>query len=268
MAHTTTLANGQQVQYVDTVGPCEAAPTVVLLHAFLTDSRMFDPQVEALGRDFRLIAVDERGHGGTPGDGPFDYWDVARDVLGLLDELQVERAAVVGTSQGGFVGMRLALLAPERVSALAVLGTSADAQAPEIAAGYLQMGEVWAAKGGTPELVDTMVAICLGESAPDAVRERWREIWAQVPGDRVLANIHPLVGRDSLVERLAEITCPTLVLHGSADAAYPVAHAQQIAEGVPGAEPLVLIEGGGHFLSLTDADEVNPALRAFLLRHA
>ena len=268
MSQTATLANGQQVHYVDTAGPSPAAPTVVLLHAFLTDTRMFAPQVEALNQDFRLIAVDERGHGGTPGDGPFDYWDVARDVLGLLDELQVDRAAVVGTSQGGFVGMRLALLAPERVSALAVLGTSADAQAPEIAAGYRQMGEIWAAKGGTPELVDTMVAICLGASAPEAVRDRWREVWAHAPGDRVLANIRTLVGRDSLVERLPEIGCPTLVLHGSADAAYPVAHAQQIVDGVPGAEPLFLVEGGGHFLSLTDADEVNPPLRAFLTEHA
>ena len=268
MSQTTTLPGGQQVHYVDSPGPSATAPTVVLLHAFLMDNRMFEPQLEALGHDFRLVAVDERGHGGTPGNGPFDYWDVARDVLVLLDELQVERAAVVGTSQGGFVGMRMALLAPERVSALAVLGTSANAQDPEIAAGYLQMGEIWAAKGGTAELVDTMVAICLGSRAPESVQATWRAAWAQVPGDRVLANIRPLVSRDSLVERLPEISCPTLVLHGSADAAYPVAHGQQIVDGVPGAEPLVLVEGGAHFLSLTDAEEVNPSLRAFLAKQA
>ena len=268
MSQTATLPDGQQIHYADTAGPSAAAPTVVLLHAFLMDTRMFEPQMSALGKDFRLIAVDERGHGGTPGDGPFDYWDVARDVLALLDELGVERAAVVGTSQGGFVGMRMALLAPERVSALAVLGTSANAQDAEIAAGYLQMGEIWAAKGGTPELVETMVAICLGSRAPQPVQDAWRAAWAQVPGDRVLANIRPLVDRDSLVDRLPEIRCPTLVLHGSADAAYPVAHGQQIVDRVPGAEPLVLVEGGGHFLSLTDADEVNPSLRAFLAEHA
>lgn len=265
MSTTASLRDGQQISYVDTGG---FGPPVVLLHAFLMDVRMFEPQVQALSEEFRLIAVDERGHGGTPADGPFDYWDVARDVLGLLDVLEVERAAVVGTSQGGFVGMRMALLARARISALVVLGTSAASQDPEIAAGYVRMGEVWAEKGALPELLDTMEAVCLGERAPARLRAAWRERWAQVPGDRVAADIAPLVERDSLIPRLGDIRCPTLVLHGTADAAYPVAHAQQIVDAVPAAEPLVVVEGGAHFLSLTDADEVNPRLREFLRQHA
>lgn len=265
MSATALLPNGQQVHYVDTGG--EGTP-VVLLHAFLMDVRMFEPQLSALSDRFRLIAVDERGHGGTPGDGPFDYWDVARDVLGLLDVLELPRVAVVGTSQGGFVALRLALLAPERISAIAVLGTSAASQDPEIAAGYVRMGEVWDAKGPEPQLLDTMEAVCLGERAAAPLRAAWREAWRQVPGERVAANIAPLVARDSLVPRLAEIRCPTLVLHGSADAAYPVDHAEQIVDVVPRAEPLVVVEGGAHFLSLTDADEVTPLLGAFLAEHA
>ncbi len=251
------LPGGQSMTYVDHGGD---GPVVVLLHAFLMDHEMFAPQVAALGDAFRLVAVDERGHGGTPADGPFDYWDVARDVLALLDVLGVERAAVLGTSQGGFVALRLALLAPERVSSLVLLGTSADVQDPPVAAAYRELGQAWVANGPAEQILDTVATICLG-AAPS---EAWREKWRAVPGERVLANITTLVDRDGLLDRLGDITCPALVLHGSADGAYPVAHAQQVVAGLKGALPLVLVDGGAHFLSYTDPDAVNPAIRQFL----
>jgi pimeloyl-ACP methyl ester carboxylesterase len=261
----TTVVAGQPVSHVDHGGP---GPVVVLLHSFLMDAEMFDPQVASLGADLRLVTVDERGHGGTPADGPFDYWDCARDVLGLLDALGVERAALVGTSQGGFIALRVALLAPERVSCLALLGTSADAQDPEVAAAYRGLGDAWAAKGPQDALVDSVATICLGERADAGLVEHWKAKWRAVPPAQVKANIGTLVGRESLLDRLAEVTCPVLVLHGTADGAYPVTHAEQVVAGVPHAEPLVVVDGGAHFLSLTDAAEVDPALRAFLLRHA
>lgn len=136
---SVTLPGGQEVAYTDHGG---SGPVVVLLHSFLMDGRMFEPQLAAFD-GFRCVTVDERGHGGTPASGPFDYWDVARDVLGVLDHLGVERAAVVGTSQGGFVALRMALLAPERVTALAVLGTSAAAEDPAVAAGYRAVLDAW-----------------------------------------------------------------------------------------------------------------------------
>ena len=257
MSRTATLPDGQSVRYVDHGGD---GPPVVLLHSFLMDAEMFAPQVRDLGDAFRLVAVDERGHGGTPANGPFDYWDVARDVLGLLDELGVDSAAVVGTSQGGFVGLRMALLAPERVRALVLMGTSAAAQAPEIAAAYRELGEAWVENGPAEPLLDTVATICLGTTdAGD-----WREKWRQVPPEQVRANLATLVEREGLLDRLGEIRCPALVLHGSADGAYPVEHAQQIVDGLPAARPLVVVDGGAHFLSLTDADAVDPALREFL----
>src|ERR1700754_1457108 len=130
MVSTVTLSSGQRLYYTDHGGH---GPAVVLLHSFLMDGEMFAPQVAALGEEFRLITVDERGHGGTPADEPFDYWEVAHDVLALLDQLGIQRAAVVVTSQGAFIGMRMALTAPDRISALAVLGTSAAAEDAEIA---------------------------------------------------------------------------------------------------------------------------------------
>jgi pimeloyl-ACP methyl ester carboxylesterase len=259
MRSTATVNDGQLVTYVDHGG---SGPAVLLLHSYLMDADMFAPQVAAFGGAYRLIAMDERGHGDTPADGPFTYWDVARDALGLLDELGVDRCAVVGTSQGGFIGLRMALLAPERVTALALLGTSGAAEDPEVAAGYRQAAAAWREYGATQELLDLNAAICLGQY--DATE--WQAKWRRLSGDHVDRVLTPLVERDGVLDRASEIRCPAMVLHGSADAAYSVDRARELAEALPNAEPPVIVEGGAHFLSLTDADAVNPHLRAFLAR--
>ncbi|EWM14148.1 alpha/beta fold hydrolase [Kutzneria sp. 744] len=235
-------------------------PAVVLLHSFLMDGGMFEPQVAALGDAFRLVTIDERGHGQTPADGPFTYWDVARDVLEVVDQLGIDQFAVVGTSQGGFVGLRLALLAPDRVTALAVMGSSAAPEDPHVAEAYRGLGALWTTQGPTDQLLDMVATICIG--AMDA--SAWKVKLRALPYERVPMLLEALTGRDGVIDRLGEISCPTLVLHGTADAAYPVERAEEIVAAVPKAEPLVLVEGGAHFLSLTDPDAVNPPLREFL----
>jgi pimeloyl-ACP methyl ester carboxylesterase len=259
MRSTVKVNGGQLVSYTDHGG---TGPAVLLLHSYLMDQDMFAPQVEALGWNFRLIAMDERGHGGTPAEAPFTFWDVARDALGLLDELKVDRCAVVGTSQGGFIAMRMALLAPDRVGALALLGTSGTAEDPDVAAAYRQAAAAWQQHGPTQELLDLNAAICLGQY--DATE--WQRRWRMLSGDHVDRVLTPLVERDSVLDRAGEIHCPALVLHGSADAAYPVDRATELAQALPNAEPAVIIDGGAHFLSLTDADAVNPRLQVFLSR--
>ena len=120
--------NGQRIYFEDTGG--DGAP-VILAHGFLMDHEMFEPQVDALAPEFRVITWDERGFGLTEFDGePFTYWDSALDCLALLDHLDIRRAVVGGMSQGGFVSLRAALTAPERVRALVLLDTAADVDTP------------------------------------------------------------------------------------------------------------------------------------------
>ncbi|GAA3648558.1 alpha/beta fold hydrolase [Lentzea roselyniae] len=256
---TITTGDGQLVSYVDHGGD---GPAVVLLHSFLMDVTMWAPQVEAFGRDYRLIAIDERGHGATPATGPFDYWDVAGDALAVLDALGIGDAAVVGTSQGGFIAIRMALLAPERITALAVLGTSGEPEDEQIAAAYDQLTEVWIAQG-PDTVVEATAKICLGDHDPS----EWTPKWSAVEPDRLRLISNALVSRDGILDRAGEITAPVLVLHGTADLAYPVAKAEALAAALPKAEPLVTIEGGAHFLSLTHAADVNPHLERFLSAH-
>jgi len=137
--------NGQRIYFEDTGG---GAP-VILGHGFLMDHEMFAPQVAVLAPEFRVITWDERGFGLTEFDGkPFTYWDSARDCLALLDDLGIDRAVVGGMSQGGFLSLRAALTAPERVRALVLLDTSADAGRRCVELGDVQRLELPADRSG------------------------------------------------------------------------------------------------------------------------
>ncbi|MGI5499594.1 alpha/beta fold hydrolase [Lentzea sp. CA-135723] len=253
---TLTTADGQLVSYVDHGGD---GPAVVLLHSFLMDVTMWAPQVAAFGDRYRLIAIDERGHGDTPATGPFDHWDVARDALAVLDALDVPRAAVIGTSQGGFAALRVALLAPGRVTALALLGTSGEPEDEQVAAAYDQLAEVWIAQG--PEsVIEAVAKICLGDYDP----ADWTPKWSAVEPARLRLIMSALVSREGVLDQVGAIDVPALVLHGTADLAYPFAKAEALVAALPQAEPLVLVDGGAHFLSLTHAGDVNPHLERFL----
>lgn len=252
--------NGQRLFYEDSG---QGETTVAFSHGYLMDHSMFDPQVEALRDSYRCITWDERGHGQTETTpDPFTYWDSASDVLGLLDVLGVEQAVLAGMSQGGFLSMRAALTAPDRVKALVLIDTQAGTEDPEKLAGYDQLIDAWVAPGGPPqEVLDIVTGIIIG---PDfAGTPEWHERWRRV-GDAQMRQIYAtLTGRDEIWDRLGEITQPTLVIHGEADAAIELAIGQRLADSIPNAE-LVAIPGAGHAANMTHPDAVNPPLRRFL----
>ena len=142
--------NGQRIYFEDTGG---AGPAVILGHGFLMDHEMFAPQVAALRDEYRVITWDERGFGLTEFDGqPFTYWDSAADCLALMTHLGIERAVVGGMSQGGFLSLRAALTAPQRVRGLILLDTAAALDAPEVLAANQGMVDMWLAVGPVDDL--------------------------------------------------------------------------------------------------------------------
>jgi pimeloyl-ACP methyl ester carboxylesterase len=250
--------NGQQIYYEDTGGD---GPAVILAHGFLMDHEMFAPQVAALRGDHRVITWDERGFGLTEYDGaPFTYWDSADDCLALLDHLGIERAVVGGMSQGGFVSLRVALTAPERVRGLILLDTQAGTEDPETVPAYEAMRDTWLAAGPVDELVDAIAQIIIAD--PDE-NQRWTAKWKQQPNDYIDQPFATLVGRDDVTSRLGEITCPALVVHGTEDTAIPMERAEALAAGLPGCEGVVAV-GGAHAANLTNPEPVNDAIRRFL----
>lgn len=262
--------NGQKLVYEDTGAPAQQSsggnsPVVILSHGFLMDHEMFAPQVAALRDTHRVITWDERGFGRTEFDGKsFTYWDSAADCLGLLDHLGVETAVLGGMSQGGFLSLRAALTAPERVRALILLDTQAGQEDPALMEGYREMIDTWVSVGPVDELADTIANIIIAD--PDINAEwiaKWRELADRAGTDQMRQAGECLVGRDDITDRLGEITCPALVVHGTEDTAITMEQAETLADGLVGADVVVKV-GGAHAANLTNPEPVNAAIVAFL----
>ncbi|NQY55375.1 MAG: alpha/beta hydrolase [Ilumatobacteraceae bacterium] len=250
--------NGQRIRFEDTGGD---GPVVVLSHGFLMNHTMFDAQVAALRDEYRVIAWDERGFGDTEFDGqPFTYWDSARDLLALLDHLVIERAVLGGMSQGGFISLRAALLAPERVAGLILLDTQAGVEAPEIVPAYDQMIETWMSAGPVDELAEAIAAIIIDDADHHPA---WISHWRSHPRERIEQPYRCLMSRDDITDRLGDIDIPALVVHGDNDTAISMECAEILAEGLPGASGVV-VAAGAHAVNMTNPEPVNAAIREFL----
>ena len=252
----TAQINGTSIAYVDSGGDL---PAVILSHGFLMDHSMFDAQVEALRDSYRVITWDERGFGGTKATGEFTYWDSARDVLGLMDHLGLDKAVVGGMSQGGFLSLRTALLAPERVRGLILIDTQSGTEAPETVEPYNQLHAAWVEHGAVA-VQDVIASLILGPGQWDD----WFAKWAVLQPEQFTFAFHCLMHRDDITSRLGEITCPSLVIHGTADAAIPFSKAEQLRDLLGGTTTLVAIDGGPHAANMTHSEPVNEAIVQFL----
>jgi len=253
--------HGVDIAYTDT-GIVDGGRTVIFSHGLLMDHEMFAPQIEALSGRHRIITWDERAHGSTRATTPFSYWDSASDLLGLLDHLGVETAVLAGMSQGGFISLRAALQAPERVDALVLMGSQAGLEDPEKQASYEVLHQVWLDQGPAP-VQEIVAGIILGEGDWSDWFAKWTS-WAERDRDEFTHAFRCLSDRDDVTERLGEITCPSLVIHGTADEAIPMERARVMADGLGGATAFVEVEGGTHACNLTHPGPVNEAITAFI----
>jgi 3-oxoadipate enol-lactonase len=248
--------DGVQISYWDHGG---GEPAVILAHGFLMDHTMFDPQVAALAPEFRVITWDERGFGATVAPTAFTFWDSASDVIALLDHLGIERAVVGGMSQGGFLSLRTALAAPERVQGLVLIDTQAGVEDPATLEGYNALRDAWMEHGPAP-VQDTVASLILG---PGDWAD-WFAKWAELDRKQFSLAYDCLVERDDVTGRLGEISCPSLIIHGTDDVAITIDKGEQLRDGLGGPATLVAVPGGPHAANLTHPDVVNPALLEFL----
>lgn len=256
--------NGARMYY-ETAG---AGAVVVLLHAGIADQRMWDAQFEALAERYRAIRYDLRGYGQT--EAPAMSYAHHEDLRALLDHLGVERAALIGCSNGGRVALNFALSYPARTSALVMVCSSPG--------GFKYEGEA-------PPLWEQIVAAF---EAGDLERtsELETELWAvgrYRPPDQVDAGIRDLVkamnlialqkevagvGEEqdfapSAVERLGEIVAPMLIVIGEVDS--PAIHeaGKLMMAQIAGARSVV-IPDTAHLPNMERPDEFNRATLDFL----
>lgn len=266
-----------------------ALPTLVMVNSFSTSVELYRPQFAhaGLGEAANLLAIELYGHGATRAAyEQFTYWDSAIANLQVLEALGIPRAFVLGTSQGGWVATRMAILAPDVIQGIVPLGTSMDYESqrsrdlgcwdgldfctPSIDALAEPVGDDWVVPG---EFVDAVLGAGLGEAVTDDERAFWHTTYQQnYTGDagrhRLRVSTINLRDRDGLHGRLDGVRCPVLWMQGTADAVYSVANAEdEIGRFSQAADTdLRIVEGGQHFLSASDPDVVNAATVEFLGR--
>ncbi|HEY7484726.1 MAG TPA: 3-oxoadipate enol-lactonase [Streptosporangiaceae bacterium] len=226
---------------------------------------MWEPQLPALAERFRVIRVDHRGHGGSPvPPGPYTIADLGSDVLALLDHLGERQVAYCGLSMGAMVGMWLGAHAPERISALALLCTSAY-MGPERWVQRIAAVEA----GGMASIVDGVMQVWFApefhERQPERVAE-FAAVFTTIPAQGYLGCCAAIRDMDLRAD-LAKVTAPTLVLAGSEDAAAPPDQARDIAGRIAGAR-VEVVPGAAHIANVERPDAVNRQLLDHFERHA
>ncbi|WP_063039027.1 alpha/beta fold hydrolase [Nocardia pseudovaccinii] len=246
------------IHYEDSGGD---GPVVLLAHEFFMDRTMFASQMAALAPEFRIVSWDARGHGRTRDQGlPFTYWTAARDALTVLDHLGAERAVFGGTAQGGFTALRTALIAPERVSALILISTEAHGPTPEQSTATQKFLDEWYDDGSRQEAVEQLAYWLIGDD--EWYRAIWTKRWLVRDRQGIEVAAGCLLGRDSVSDRLSEITCPALVIH-AADSGIARERAQQLATDLT-ASTFVEIAGARLAVTMTHPEPVNHAIQQFL----
>ncbi|MGZ4448259.1 MAG: alpha/beta fold hydrolase [Nocardioides sp.] len=237
-----------------------SGPVVVLLHAGVADLRMWDTQVAELVPGHRVVRPDLRGYGHTPLEPGASYAD-ARDVVNLLDDLGVERFALVGASYGGWVALQVATAAADRLERLVLLDALAEVVAPDE-----ELRSFWREEGGLVEAgdldaaTDLNVATFLGPDAPDDSRDL---LWRMQRGVLGLQQAAGETEPGELPVDLDALTAPATVVVGLRDLAFFVATGRGLVERLPHAE-LVELPWAGHLPSLERPLETAHLVRAAL----
>jgi pimeloyl-ACP methyl ester carboxylesterase len=218
---------------------------LILLHGGLGSTVNWRNQIPVLSRQYRVIAVDSRGHGrSTFTEQRISYALMASDIIALMDYLGIEKAHILGWSDGGIIALDLAINHPDRLNKVIAFG-----------ANYNPSG--LRTDIGENEKIDDFMEKAANDYqtlSPDPTRwdeflENIGQMWASEP--------------NFTAEELGSITVPVLILDGDSDEAIYIEHTKEMAGLIPTAR-LTLIPGTGHFAMWEKPDEINEVILEFL----
>lgn len=246
---------------------------VVLLHGFPTSSRLWHSVIRDFPSGHRLVVCDLPGYGRSePGPLGLGCGALADAVLKLLDDLRVERAALVGHGLGGGVAQAVAVARRDRVSHLALIDSAAWGAAPRALARFARRA-LPLARFLPPGLLAGLVQGSAIRGFADPERSRLTLDTCLQPfttpmGRDVLARHLRALMQDEtadLTPRLASLGIPVALAWGRDDRFYPASLGQRLAAAVPGAT-LELIDGAGHFTPEDAPDRVRAVITSLLAR--
>jgi len=213
------------------------APALIFLHGNGEDLHVFDSQIRYFSNHYKVVAVDTRGHGqSTRGTAPLNFYTFATDLISVLNTLQIDKAHIVGFSDGAATALHLALTAPKRIASMILLGANYDIK------GLRWMTRLLILLG--------YVGLSLASLFSVNCRRR-KEIWG-------LMVFQP----NLTIEEISRIAVPTLVVTGENDMVSQ-RHNDDISAAIVGSERLI-IPGGNHFWMSKNPDVLNQCITEFI----
>jgi pimeloyl-ACP methyl ester carboxylesterase len=235
---------------------------LVLIHGFPFDSHMWDDQLAALSRGYRVILPDLPGFGLSQPPRPFTVPLRADELHALLAGIGALPCILGGLSMGGYICFEFAARYLTDLRALLLLDTRCEADTPEARENRNKMIHTALTQGPKP-IADAMEPKMLAPSAPEPVRLRLRQMMDAVPAQTIAHCLTAARDRLDSSQRLGDIRVPTLVVVGEHDTVTPPAVAQAMQQGIPNAR-LATIPGAGHMPPIEQAQEFNRKVLEFL----
>jgi 3-oxoadipate enol-lactonase/4-carboxymuconolactone decarboxylase len=239
----------------------EDRPALVLLNSIGTDMSLWDAAMPGLLASFRTLRIDTRGHGASDApDGEYSLSMLAGDVTAVMDAAGIERAAIAGVSLGGMIAMELALGHPKRVSAIALICTSATMDS------FVWRDRIAQVRaGGTASIADAALQRFLSPAFaaghPAVAASLKRNLVAQ--SAQGYAGAGAAIRDMDVIGRLSGIACPVLVVTGERDVSTPLAgHGEKLMAAIPGASHVQL--DSSHLPPIEAPAALVGALRGFL----
>jgi len=254
-------ANGTEFRVL--IDGLEDKPWLTCLHSLATRAELWDDQIEELTKDFCVLRIDARGHGGSaPAAGPYSFDQLAKDVVAIWDRLGIEKSAVLGLSMGGMTAFGLALDHGPRVTRIVAADCRSDA--PEFFRNMWAERQKVLDEKGMEAIADVTLPTWLTEETrktrPDQV-QRVRGMILQTSREGYIGATEALRSLN-YKHRLSDIRCPTCLVVGEADGPHP-AEMRAMAERIPGVK-FSEIPAAAHLANVENPAVFNKTIRNFL----
>ncbi len=246
----------------------DSGPWVVLSHSLMCDLTMWGPQIDILKNDYRVLAFDTRGHGGSEAtEGPYSFDELALDSKALIDSLKIIRPHWIGLSMGGMIGMTYAVNFPGSFASLILCNTTSRMPPENLPAWQERVDS--AKNGGIKGMVPGVLARWFTEpflSQPRPEVEFVSNLIQQTSVTGYVGCCHA-ISKINCTSRLNEINAPIEIIAGDSDMSTPVAMSLEMQAAAPGSN-LSIIAGASHLSNIEQPQQFNASILAFLGQHS